>query len=505
MEHRGAGKQALILRVMRLTTPLPSLRSGLPVSAALPVESIADFPDALLRAAPGWEGEGAACGVGAMTILPSSFGSIFTSETFRSIIAVYNSGLDAAAQVSVMVELETASTQRRRVLVDTRTSPLPHLAARSSTTHVVSAHLPDSGVHVLKCAATYIDPTRQLKVFRQFYRFNVLAPLEPAVAVLPLPAPMPRPGRTAQSPLHFLVELRLLNVTPAPVYINDVVLQSRPAYVAERLADDDGEADAQPGEKDGATGHSHPMETLVFENTVPLPTRRASLGVGDTRSFLFLVTRRADDGDSFDTVRVAAAQLQAERASLRTAIASAREAGDPGGAQDALRARALALRSAERGSPSSQGSSRGGSTRRRREMGALQVSWRTALGEVGRMECAAVAHEPRRRRAEVELSVVAVPAKIRAQCPFAATCSVRNNTVRPLKLYLQVRRDLVGEIVPVGVSGMQLSELPPGEKVECSLTLLPLRSGQHAISGVRVFDLVTKKAYVAEPPVVSVL
>lgn len=503
MDSRGREKQALILRVMRLTTPLPSLRPGLPVIATMPEASKASHPDALLRAAPVWEGEGAVCGVGSTTILPSSFGTIFTSETFRSIISVYNSGLDAAAQVAIMVELES-STPQKRVLLDTRNSPLPHLAARSSTTHVISAHLPDTGVHVLKCAATYIDTARQLKVFRQFYRFNVLPPMEPAVVVMPLPALMPRPGKTAQSPHHFLVELRLLNVTPAPVQISEVELTPRQSYVVQRLALDD-ESNPQRETIDDATGDSGNTGLLIEDDSpLPLPTRRASLGVGDTRSFLFLMTRNADDGDSFDTVRVAAAQLQAERASLRTAIASAREAGDANATQDVLRARALALRSAERSSPSSQGSSRGGSTRRRSEMGTLQVSWRTALGEVGRMECAAVAYEPRRRRAEVELSVVAVPGEIRAQRPFSATCCVRNNTVRTLKLYLQVRRDLVGEIVPVGVSGMQLKELPPGEKVECALTLLPLRSGQHVISGVRVFDLVSKKAYIAEPPVVTV-
>ncbi len=59
--------------------------------------------------------------------------------------------------------------------------------------------------------------------------------------------------------------------------------------------------------------------------------------------------------------------------------------------------------------------------------------------------------------------------------------------------------------MPLGVSGVPLQELVAREAVECSPTLLPLKSGQRAISRVSVFDLFSKKAYNAEPPVMSVL
>lgn len=466
-------KGSLILRVMRLTKPLPSARPGLCAGAAAAAADVLSH-DALLRCAPPWEGEGVPCGVGATTILPSSFGSIFASETFRCFLAIYNCSTSVATRVGVSVELDS-SAAARRVLLDTRTEPREELNASECASHVVSAHLPETGLHVLKCSASYVDANRQLHTFRQFYRFNVLAPLEPAVSVIPLGIEEHR--------VRFIVELKLLNATPMPIYVDKAQFHAYQHYeVIPLLADF--------SEKEVPSEHDSDDEDEHFDQLPP--ARRASIAAGDSRSLLYLISRPSVDAD--DTTRSPVSNI-ISRTSSTSSLRSER------GPADALRARALALHAS---STVGRGDS-GSSSRRRREIGPISVNWRSSLGEVGHMNNLSVAYEPRRKHVDVELNIIAVPASIRVQRPFAATCCVRNNSDSIRRLYVQVRRDLVGEIVPLGVSGVALQELPPGKSAQCTLTLLPLRSGQHAISGVRVFDMVSKKSYSAEPPVVSVL
>lgn len=135
----------------------------------------------------------------------------------------------------------------------------------------------------------------------------------------------------------------------------------------------------------------------------------------------------------------------------------------------------------------------------------MTVSWRSALGEVGHLDNVVTAEEPVVSSSDVEVCIYAVPEKIYAHRPFVARCAARNNMRRAVRLYLQVRRDLVGEIVPVGVSGVSLGEVRPGCTVRCSVTLIPLVRGQHSISGVRVVDIDSNMSYKADPPVLSVV
>ncbi len=471
---------SLILRVMRLTTPLPSARSGLGAATADLIEKGATAEDALLQNAPPWEGEGTPCGAGATTVLPPTFGSIYASETFRCLLAIYNNASTNVNQVAVHVELDNDASSLNRVLLDNRNSPRDAIAPRECSTHVVATHLPEPGMHILKCTATFIDAAQQKRTFRQFYRFNVLAPFEPAVSVLPLASRLSpdEPIGNERENVQFLVELRLLNATPAPIYIDNALLHPVTGYEVTPMV----AYHSAPG---GAPRGNDAADSLS-DITGGLPeARRASVSAGDTQSFLFLVTRPRDETDDSNT-KPATPKKLTSLVENRAAETGIRGIGRS--------------RSSKRDSTNS-----GGSTRRRREIGSLSVEWRSSLGEVGNMRTASIAYEPRLKRADVELAIVAVPRAIRAQCPFAATCCIRNNTAHPVRLYLQVRRDLVGEVVPVGVSGMALNELPPGKTIECTLTLLPLRAGQHAISGVRVFDMTSKKSYNAEPPVITVL
>jgi hypothetical protein len=141
----------------------------------------------------------------------------------------------------------------------------------------------------------------------------------------------------------------------------------------------------------------------------------------------------------------------------------------------------------------------------RREIGRLSLQWHSGNGEYGRMDNVIAAYEPAERSAEVDLQIAAVPRDIRVQEPFGARCIARNNSENPIRLYLQVRRDLVGEIVPVGTSGVSLGEVRPASTAECLLTFLPLTSGLHSLSGVRVVNIDSRESFDADAPVISVI
>jgi hypothetical protein len=235
---------------MRLTAATPSRRPPVPFICSKRLSP--DCPDLFTREAPTCEGEGAPACVGSVVILPASFGSIYASETFRSVVSTFNISPLAVQAVSVTIEIHTSS-QRRIGLVAVR--PALNLPSREALTHVIEVPLPELGVHALLCAATYLDRAGVPRTLRQVFRFNVLPPLEPFVNVIPL-----HRGRTASIPPHsaggvcdgathrisqskevvdgqmaqFLVDLRVLNTMPVPVYITSAKLEANSLYTIVR-------------------------------------------------------------------------------------------------------------------------------------------------------------------------------------------------------------------------------------------------------------------------------
>lgn len=500
---------------MRLTVPTPSRRPSLPFTCASPPP---DTPDAFLRSVPSFEAEGAPASVGTLTVLPSSFGSIYASETFRSFISTYNFSDRPVHAVALAIEVQTSS-QRRISLVSTRAGE--NLPPRAAISHVVTTPLPDLGVHVLVCSASYLDRTGAARTLRQLFRFNVLPPLEPSVSVVPLhrlraerpfetrPASPRKPANMAQ----FLVDLRIANTMPVPVYITSAQLAPGPEYriVRSLIRPDD---DAAPPEYydllgGASSGISVDNATAAATDTILLPPRAASMSVGDTRNFLFYVARtlgteELPDGDgtpSFASPRLTSTPRP--DSSLNASRGSATEASPApsvtvsrqsvaGGDGDGL---------SKSGSTASQAAV---SPAARREIGSFSLRWFSGTGEEGHMENVIVAYEPPSRVAAIELVIAAVPQDVRVQIPFAARCVARNNGPKPVRLYLQVRRDLVGEIVPVGISGISLGEVAPDGATECLLTLIPLTRGEHSISGLRVVDIDSRQSYSADMAAVTV-
>lgn len=498
-----ARPSALTMNVMRLTAPLPAATNTIPfIATRSPTSSQGESPglDLMLSNVPTWEGEGAPCGVGTLCVLPSSLGSIYASENFRSFVSVFNQSKEPIHNVSVSVHVQTSS-QRTLPLHDTSHAPRPTLQPRASINTVVKIPLPELGVHKLLCAATYADPassTGQIRTLQQTFSFNVLPPLEPSLSVLPLykglePFPFPKIfAQHAANFVHYLVDLRILNAVPVPVYVTEATFVPRPPFRVQALL--------RSAPKSSAFIGASLDESPEAASISP---RDASMGVGDARTFLFHVYRSLSKSEADELVP--APKTAASSSTSRILQGSLRRT-------DRITSRSVRnLKSpSELSSTSSSGalhrlsSKEAGQTEALRQLGHLTISWRSAHGECGHLDNVVTATEPSSRQSDVDVSIYAVPKEIYAHRPFVARCAARNNMARAVRLYLQVRRDLVGDIVPVGVSGVSLGEVQPCSTARCRITLIPLVRGQHSISGVRVVDIDTNISYKANPPVLSV-
>lgn len=476
---------ALTFRVMRLTTPLPAHTNTVPFTTVDP-----DGPASqLFENAPKWEGEGAPCGVSSLTVLPSSFGSIYASETFRSFISVFNRSADAVESVAISILMQTSS-QHRVQLFDSSNSPRPVLSSRACISNIVEVPLPELGVHVLVCTATYIDNSSsvpQTRTLRQFFRFNVLPPLEPSLSVIPLykglqsfPFTISLLSSTPNY-VHYLVDLRVLNAMPMPVYETKVTFLPTPPFRTRALL-----------RKEQTLDMDDEVESLFRGG------RYVSMGVGDVRNFMFHVFKSISHAER----NTNSASIQSEGAYNIEVAQSSQTTTYTDASAAANRAQTHILTSSPKTfSPHSE--QRSGIVTQC-ELGQMNITWRSALGERGHLENIVTVPEQVEGQSDIEVSVYAVPKNIRTHHPFVVQCAARNNRDHAVRLYLQVRRDLVGEIVPVGVSGVSLGEVLPGHTAQCSITMIPLVRGKHTISGVRVVDIDSKVSYKAEAPLVSV-
>ncbi|CAN8064881.1 unnamed protein product [Agarophyton chilense] len=430
-----AGPHALTFRVMRLTVPLPTRTNALPFTAI-------NTPSDVFENAPEWEAEGAPCGIGSLTVLPSSFGSIYAYETFRSFVSVFNRAPDTIESVGVSIMMQTASQKRIPLYESLKPQSLK---SHKTINNVVSITLAELGVHVLVCTASYRD-NGQTRSLRQFFRFNVLPPLEPTVSVAPLyrrldAVHIASPPITSANFMHYLVDLRLLNAIPMPLYAVKAVFEPKKPYCVRALKRDDEQR----------------LQTLDY---MLKHGRRAIIGAGDVTTFLFHVYRKLPtlvSPNLWDEAEVQVSQHESV----------------------------------------SDGSVK--------QMGKITIYWRTAVGENAQMEQDVVLTDIQDKQPDIEVGLCAVPQDIHVHQPFVVRCAARNNTDVDKRLYLQIRRDLVGDIVPVGVSGVSLGELSPGRIVRCGITMIALVRGQHTLTGIRVVDIDSKVSYKAESPSITVL
>ncbi|KAI3741151.1 hypothetical protein L1987_58818 [Smallanthus sonchifolius] len=131
-------------------------------------------------------------------------------------------------------------------------------------------------------------------------------------------------------------------------------------------------------------------------------------------------------------------------------------------------------------------------------LGKLQITWRTNLGESGRLQTQYIVGNPITRK-EIDLKAVKMPSVIILEKPFLVHLSLTNLTGKklgPFEVWLSLSDSK--EEKAVMISGLQRMDLPGVEafaSLEFQLNLISAKLGVQKITGITVFDTMEKKTY----------
>ncbi|KAI7736246.1 hypothetical protein M8C21_022696 [Ambrosia artemisiifolia] len=131
-------------------------------------------------------------------------------------------------------------------------------------------------------------------------------------------------------------------------------------------------------------------------------------------------------------------------------------------------------------------------------LGKLQITWRTNLGEPGRLQTQHITGNPVTWK-EIDLKAVKVPSVIILEKPFMVQLSLTNLTEKklgPFEVWLSLTDSK--EEKAVMISGLQRMDLPVVEafaSLEFQLNLISTKLGLQKITGITVFDTMEKKTY----------
>lgn len=131
-------------------------------------------------------------------------------------------------------------------------------------------------------------------------------------------------------------------------------------------------------------------------------------------------------------------------------------------------------------------------------LGKLQITWRTNLGEPGRLQTQQIVGNPITHK-DVELKAVKVPSIIVLEKPFTVNLSLTNlteNTLGPFEVSLYASDKQEGKAVMVnGLKRMGLDHVEPFKSLDFQMNLIAMEHGMQKISGITVFDSTEKKTY----------
>ncbi|KAK7319665.1 hypothetical protein RJT34_04388 [Clitoria ternatea] len=137
-------------------------------------------------------------------------------------------------------------------------------------------------------------------------------------------------------------------------------------------------------------------------------------------------------------------------------------------------------------------------------LGKLQITWRTNLGEPGRLQTQQILGTPATKK-EIELQVVEVPSTVNLQKPFMLKLNVTNQTDRelgPFEVSLSQSGSYGERVVMInGLQSMVLSQIEALGSTNIHLNLIATKPGIQRISGITVYDTKEMKAYEPLPDV----
>ncbi|XP_048629955.1 trafficking protein particle complex subunit 13-like [Brassica napus] len=135
-------------------------------------------------------------------------------------------------------------------------------------------------------------------------------------------------------------------------------------------------------------------------------------------------------------------------------------------------------------------------------LGKFQITWRTNLGEPGRLQTQQILGAPVSRK-EINMRVVEVPTTIHLNRPFSASLNLTNQTDRQLGPFeVSLSQDESQMEKPVAINGLQKLMLPRLEAFGSSdfqLNLIASKLGVQKIGGITALDTREKKTYELVP------
>lgn len=131
-------------------------------------------------------------------------------------------------------------------------------------------------------------------------------------------------------------------------------------------------------------------------------------------------------------------------------------------------------------------------------LGKLQITWRTNLGEPGRLQTQQILGGPTTQK-EIELRAMDVPSVILLEKPFIVSFNLTNQmdrTLGPFEIWF-AQNDLPDERVIMinGLQTMALTEIEAFSSTSFQLNLIATRVGIQKITGITVFDTKEKITY----------
>ncbi|XP_041356918.1 trafficking protein particle complex subunit 13-like isoform X1 [Gigantopelta aegis] len=172
--------------------------------------------------------------LGDMLTLPQNFGNIFLGETFSSYISVHNDSSQTCREIVLKADLQTSS--QRLALSSINSQPIQELLSNHSIDDVIHHEVKELGTHILVCAVSYTTNSGERMQFRKFFKFQVLKPLDVKTKFY--------------NAEHFIsddvyLEAQIQNITPGPIYMEQVSLDPSPQYTSKQLNSMEGDGEDQ--------------------------------------------------------------------------------------------------------------------------------------------------------------------------------------------------------------------------------------------------------------------
>ncbi|XP_053609209.1 trafficking protein particle complex subunit 13 [Plodia interpunctella] len=129
-----------------------------------------------------------------------------------------------------------------------------------------------------------------------------------------------------------------------------------------------------------------------------------------------------------------------------------------------------------------------------KNIGKLDIVWRSNLGEKGRLQTSQL-QRMTPDFGDIRVTYEKLPSRVPVDQPFMFQCKITNASERTLNLILKLRSLQDSSLIWCGISNRKLGPLEPGNSICLSLTALPINTGLHSITGVSLVDLFLKRTY----------